>query len=146
MNAYKIAAHQHTVEVEKELFRIAGSPVRITLTTQVLPLARGIMSTLYGRLQGDATEKELYDAYRDYYDGSAFVRVRPMGVPASNNDVRGSNLCVLSVNADRRTGQMIVVSHIDNLMKGQAGSALQNMNVMFGLPETTGLGRPAFFP
>jgi N-acetyl-gamma-glutamyl-phosphate reductase len=146
MNAYKIAAHQHTVEVEKELSRLAGKPLRVTLTTQVLPLARGIMSTLYGRLTEGTTEMELYDAYRGYYDGSVFVRVRPMGVPVSNNDVRGSNLCVLSVNADRRTEQMVVVSHIDNLMKGQAGSALQNMNVMFGLPETTGLQRPAFFP
>jgi N-acetyl-gamma-glutamyl-phosphate reductase len=146
MNAYKIAAHQHTVEVEKELSRLAGKPLRVTLTTQVVPLARGIMTTIYGRLKGGATEKDLHNAYREFYEGSAFVRVRPMGVPVSNNDVRGSNLCVLSTNADPRTGQMIVVSHIDNLMKGQAGSALQNMNVMFGLDETVGLRRPAFFP
>ena len=72
--------------------------------------------------------------------------VEPQGVPTSNNDVRGSNLCVLSVNVDPRTRQMIVVSHIDNLMKGQAGSALQNMNVMFGLDETIGLRRPPFYP
>jgi len=146
MNAYKIAAHQHNIEVEKELSRVAGRALRVTLTTQVVPVARGIMATIYGRLTGDTNEQNLYDVYREFYTGSNFVRVRPMGVPTSNNDVRGSNLCVLSVNADRRTRQMIVVSHIDNLMKGQAGSALQNMNVMFGLDETTGLSRPAFFP
>jgi N-acetyl-gamma-glutamyl-phosphate reductase len=69
-----------------------------------------------------------------------------MGTPTSNNDVRGSNQCVLSVNVDERTSRMVVVSHIDNLMKGQAGSALQNMNVMFGLDETLGLRRPPFYP
>ena len=74
------------------------------------------------------------------------MRVEPQGTPTSNNDVRGSNLCVLSINVDARTGRMIVVSHIDNLMKGQAGSALQNMNVMFGLDEGLGLRRPAFYP
>jgi N-acetyl-gamma-glutamyl-phosphate reductase len=147
MNAYKIAAHQHSVEIEKELSRVAGKTLRVTLTTQVVPLARGIMSTLYGRLKDSATTAEdLLSLFRDFYAGSPFVRVRPAGVPVSNNEVRGTNLCVLSVNLDQRTGQMIVVSHIDNLMKGQAGSALQNMNIMFGLEETTGLVRPAFFP
>jgi len=147
MNAYKIAAHQHTVEVERELCDLAGEPVRVTLTTQVLPLARGIMSTLYGRLaRSGTTPGDLFDLYREFYAECPFVRVRPMGVPVSNNDVRGSNLCVISVNVDRRTAQMIVVSHIDNRMKGQAGSALQNMNGMFGRPETAGLERPALFP
>jgi N-acetyl-gamma-glutamyl-phosphate reductase len=75
-----------------------------------------------------------------------FVRVVPQKGSASNNDVRGSNFCVLWVNVEPRTRQMIVVSHIDNLVKGQAGSALQNMNLMFGLDEGAGLMRPAFFP
>lgn len=147
MNAYKIASHQHTVEIEAELSRLAGETVQVTLTTQAVPLARGIMSTLYGHLEESRTgPQDVYDLYCDFYAECPFVRVKPTGVPVSNNDVRGSNLCVLSVNADARTGQMIVVSHIDNLMKGQAGSALQNMNIMFGLDETTGLMRPAFFP
>jgi len=73
-------------------------------------------------------------------------RVEPAGAPVSNNDVRGSDLCVISINIDPRTGRMIVVSHIDNLMKGQAGSALQNMNIMFGLGEDMGLQRPAYYP
>jgi N-acetyl-gamma-glutamyl-phosphate reductase len=147
MNAYKIAAHQHNFEVERELSALAGTELRVTLTTQVVPLSRGIMTTVYGRLADSATTAErLYEAYQGYYADGSFVRVEPQGAPTSNNDVRGSNLCVLSVNVDARTGQMIVVSHIDNLMKGQAGSALQNMNVMFGLDEGLGLRRPPFYP
>ena len=147
MNAYKIAAHQHNFELERELSLLAGAELRVTLTTQVVPLCRGIMTTVYGRLADSSTTAErLYDAYRAFYADSIFVRVEPQGTPTSNNDVRGSNLCVLSVNVDARTGQMVVVSHIDNLMKGQAGSALQNMNVMFDLDEGLGLRRPPFYP
>ena len=147
MNAYKIAAHQHNMEIERELSLLAGAELNVTLTTQVVPLCRGIMTTVYGQLADAATTAQgLYEAYAEFYKGSMFVRVEPQGTPTSNNDVRGSNLCVLSVNADPRTGRMIVVSHIDNLMKGQAGSALQNMNVMFGLDEALGLRRPPFYP
>jgi N-acetyl-gamma-glutamyl-phosphate reductase len=147
MNAYKIAAHQHTVEVERELSLVAGREIRVTLTTQVVPLSRGIMSTLYGNLaKSSTTAQELYDAYAEFYRGAKFVRVEPTGSPVSNNDVRGSNFSVISTNVDARTGRMIVVSHIDNLMKGQAGSALQNMNIMFGLDEDMGLRRPAYYP
>jgi len=147
MNAYKIAAHQHTIEVERELSLLAGKELRVTLTTQIVPLTRGIMTIVYGRLAKSATTADqLYDAYAEFYRGATFVRVEPTGVPVSNNDVRGSNMAVISTNVDPRTGQMIVVSHIDNLMKGQAGSALQNMNIMFGLDEATGLRRPAYYP
>jgi N-acetyl-gamma-glutamyl-phosphate reductase len=147
MNAYKIAAHQHNFEVERELSLLAGAELRVTLTTQVVPLCRGIMTTVYGQMaDSSTTAAKLHEAYEAHYADSTFVRVEGPGVPTSNNDVRGSNLCVLSVNLDARTGRMIVVSHIDNLMKGQAGSALQNMNVMFGLDEGLGLRRPAFYP
>jgi len=147
MNAYKIAAHQHNIEIEREMSLLAGREVRVTLTTQVIPLCRGIMTVIYGKLNNPATTaKQLFEAYSAFYQGARFVRVEPTGVAVSNNDVRGSNLCVLSTNVDARTGQMIVVSHIDNLMKGQAGSALQNMNIMFGLDETVGLLRPPYYP
>lgn len=147
MNAYKIAVHQHNCEIEQQLGQLAGRDVRITLTTQVVPLARGIMSCCYAQLADrDTTAEKLVEVYEQFYADSPFVRVRPPGAAASNNDVRGSNYCVLSVNVDARTGRMIIVSHIDNLMKGQAASAVQNMNLMFGLDETTGLTRPAFYP
>jgi N-acetyl-gamma-glutamyl-phosphate reductase len=147
MNAYKIARHQHCVEIERELGLLAGREINLTLTTQVVPLARGIMSTLYGRIKDSAiTAADILNVYRDFYRDSVFVRlVGPDGTP-SNNEVRGSNFCVLWINLERRTRQMIVVAHIDNLMKGQAGSALQNMNLMFGLEESAGLMRPAFYP
>ena len=147
MNAYKIAAHQHNIEVEREITLIAGRETRVTLTTQVVPICRGIMSVIYARMKNSAaTAKDVYECYQSFYAGSKFVRVEPMGVAVGNNDVRGSNFCVLSANMDVRTGQMIVVSHIDNLMKGQAGSALQNMNIMFGLDESLGLMRPPYYP
>lgn len=147
MNAYKIGKHQHNIEVERELSILAGRETRVTLTTQVVPLARGIMNCIYARVASPKTTVEdLVALYREFYKGSKFVRVVGPEGAASNNDVRGSNFCVIWVNMDPRTGQMIVISHIDNLVKGQAGSALQNMNVMFGLDEGLGLMRPAFFP
>lgn len=147
MNAYKIAAHQHNVEIERELSLLAGSEARVTLTTQVVPLCRGIMSTVYGALRTPGTTaQQVYEAYAEFYRDAQFVRVEPMGTAVSNNDVRGSNQCVLSVNVDPYTDRLVVISHIDNLMKGQAGSALQNMNIMFGLDESTGLRRPPYYP
>jgi N-acetyl-gamma-glutamyl-phosphate reductase len=147
MNAYKIAAHQHNIEVERELSLLGDAEAKVTLITQVVPLARGIMATIYGRLRdANTTAQALYDAYAAFYRDASFVRVEPSGVAVSNNDVRGANLCVISTNVDTRTGQMVVISHIDNLMKGQAGSALQNMNIMFGLEETCGLRRPPYYP
>ncbi|MFW5698569.1 MAG: N-acetyl-gamma-glutamyl-phosphate reductase [Planctomycetota bacterium] len=147
MNAYKIGAHQHCMEIEHELGLLASAPLCVTLTTQVVPLCRGIMTVCYGQLRdaGLSAEQALA-TYRDFYADDGFVTVEAAGVPVSNNDVRGSNRCVLGVNVDTRTGRLLVVSHIDNLMKGQAGSALQNMNLMFGLDEATGLRRPPFYP
>lgn len=146
MNAYKIAKHQHCMEVERELGLVAGRKLAVTLTTQVLPLCRGIMTTVYARLNDDASFDDLLAAFEKEYADSYFVRVVGPGGTASNNDVRASNFCVVWVNYDERTRQMIAVTHIDNLMKGQAGSALQNMNILCGLPESTGLERPAMFP
>ncbi|MBD3314918.1 MAG: N-acetyl-gamma-glutamyl-phosphate reductase [Chitinivibrionales bacterium] len=147
MNAYKIAAHQHNIEVERELSLCAKRDVKVTLITQVVPLTRGIMATIYGCLMDPTiTAEAVYDAYVEQYRESPFVRVERSGVPVGNNDVRGSNRCVISVNVDSRTGRLVVISHIDNLMKGQAGSALQNMNIMFGLDETTALRRPPYYP
>lgn len=147
MNAYKIGAHQHCMEIERELGLLAGHKIAVTLTTQVVPLTRGIMTCVYAQLaDAKTTAADLVAIYRDFYKGSRFVHVVGPDGAASNNDVRGSNFCVVWVNVDARTHQMVVVSHIDNLMKGQASSAIQNMNLMFGLDEGAGLMRPAFFP
>ncbi len=147
MNAYKVAKHQHCYEIEHELTVAAGSKVNITLTTQVVPVCRGIMSCCYGRLQpGWVDAAKLTKLYQDAYKDEPFVRVVGPEGAAANADVRGTNRCKIWVNVDPATGQMIVVSHIDNLMKGQASNAVQNMNILFGLDETTGLTLPGQFP
>lgn len=146
MNAYKIAKHQHVMEVERELSRAAGRKVEVTFNTQVVPVTRGIMTCVYARAVPGATYEAIYDAYRELYASEPFVRVFGEKESVGNRAVRGTNRCALWVNLDRRTGTMIVVSHIDNLVKGQAGSAVQCMNVMFGLDETCGLRSPGAYP
>jgi len=146
MNAYKVAGHQHVYEIERELSRLAGGEIRITFTPHVVPLSRGILSTIYARVTEGTGIDRLLEAYRDFYAGETFVRVFGPETTLMSAHVRGSNHCNISVNYDDRTGKMIVVSLIDNLMKGQAGSAVQNMNVLFGLDEDTGLDSPGLFP
>jgi len=112
----------------------------------VVPLSRGILSTIYGELKPGTGIGEVEEAYRAFYHGKTFVRVFGPRTPLTSTDVRGSNFCNLSLNVDDRTGKLIVVSLIDNLVKGQAGSAVQNMNIMFGLEEGAGLFKPGQYP
>jgi N-acetyl-gamma-glutamyl-phosphate reductase len=146
MNAYKLSGHQHVCEVERELTLQAGTDVKITFTAQVVPVCRGILSTLYGTLTHPATEAEMVALYRDFFKDSPFVRIYGSTAAIGTLNVRGTNFCNLVVSVDTRVNRLRIVAHIDNLMKGQAGSALQNMNLMFGLPETAGLNRPGFYP
>jgi len=146
MNAYKLAGHQHVCEVERELGLLAGGEVKITFTAQVVPVCRGILSTLYGTLSRPADEAELVALYRDFFRDSPFVRVFDSRAAIGTLHVRGTNFCNLVVSVDSRVNRLRIVAHIDNLMKGQAGSALQNMNLMFGLSETAGLNRPGIYP
>ena len=146
MNAYRISGHQHVYEIERELGLVAAKEVRITFTPHVIPLCRGILSTIYADLKPGQSAETAFETYRSFYRGEAFVRVFGPGSTLTSTDVRGSNFCNISVNADPRTGKLIVVSVIDNLVKGQAGSAVQNMNLMFGLEETAGLLRPGQYP
>ena len=146
MNAYKLAGHQHVCEIERELGLLAGSDVTITFTAQVVPVCRGIMSTLYGSLTRDASEADVLAAYKAFYEGEAFVQVFPSTAPIGSMHVRGTNGVKLVISVDDRTKRLRVVSYIDNLVKGQAGSALQNMNLLFGLEETAGLDRPGIYP
>ncbi|HMP72363.1 MAG TPA: N-acetyl-gamma-glutamyl-phosphate reductase [Kiritimatiellia bacterium] len=146
MNAYRLTGHQHVVEVEKALGRIGGGAVAVTFTTQVVPACRGILSCLYGQTVSGMTYAKILDAYREYHGNNRFVRIYDRTASVGTAQVRGSNYCNLVVDLDERTGRLRVISHIDNLMKGQAGSALQNMNLLFGLPEWTGLDRPGNYP
>jgi len=146
MNAYKLAGHQHVCEIERELGLLAGREVRITFTAHVVPVCRGIMSTLYGTLRAPMSEADVLAAYRRFYENDRFVTVYPSQAAIGSPHVRGTNNCRLVVSVDERTRRLRVVSYIDNLVKGQAGSALQNMNLLFGLPESAGLDRPGMFP
>jgi N-acetyl-gamma-glutamyl-phosphate reductase len=134
------------MEIERELSELAGQPLRVTFTPQVVPLVRGILSTLYGRLAPGATQSTVLEAYREMYRDEPFIAVKTPSDPVGTSDVRGSNRLVVTVACDERTGTFRVVSHVDNLIKGQAGSALQNLNVMSGLAETLGLQQPGAHP
>ncbi len=146
MNAYKISGHQHVYEIERQLSLQAGEDIKITFTPHVVPLCRGILTTIYAQLKEGWDFKIVEEAYRSFYKDDAFVRVFGPEKPQSSVNVRGSNFCNLSLNVDERTGKLIIVSLIDNLVKGQAGSAVQNMNIMFGLEETEGLMHPGIYP
>ena len=145
MNAYRLSGHQHMVEIEQELGALSTEEVQITFTAQVVPVCRGIMSVLYATLDGQ-TADEVLEIYREFNKNNPFVRVQDALTPASIADVRGTNYCNLTVDVDARNNRLRVVSHIDNLMKGQAGNALQNMNLMFGLDSGTGLASPGQYP
>ncbi|RLB18782.1 MAG: N-acetyl-gamma-glutamyl-phosphate reductase [Deltaproteobacteria bacterium] len=146
MNAYKISGHQHVFEIEHELGVLAQKEIRITFTPHVVPLCRGILTTIYGQLKEGATISTVKEAYDAFYKNDLFVRIYGPEHPQVSTAVRGSNFCNLSLNMDPRTGKLIVVSIIDNLVKGQAGSAVQNMNIMFGLEEGAGLMQPGLYP
>lgn len=146
MNAYKLAGHQHVCEVERELSLVAGRDVKVTFTSHVVPVCRGIMSTLYGSLKAGVTEADVMDAYREFHKKNMFVRIYPADAPVASVHVRGTNFCNLVVSVDARLNRMRIVSYIDNLVKGQAGSAMQNMNLLFGLPENAGLDSAGQYP
>lgn len=146
MNAYKLAGHQHTVEVERELGLLAGEQFAVTFTSQVVPVCRGIMSCLYANLNALSYDETL-EMYREFYRDEPFVRVHGREAAGTGvQQVRGTNFCNLTVDVDERNERLRVISHIDNLMKGQASNALQNMNLMFGFAETLGLDLPGQYP
>lgn len=137
--AYKVAAHQHIPEVEQELGKLADQKVTMTFVPHLIPMIRGILSTAYLRLTVEMEEEEIREIYRDFYKNEEFVRVLPASVLPETRNVYGSNYCDLACKWDRRTGRLIVISAIDNLVKGAAGQAVQNMNLMLGLKEAQGL-------
>lgn len=144
--AYGLPRHRHTPEIEQTLSGLAGRPVTISFTPHLIPANRGILSTCYATLTAGIDQAELLDAFGDYYAGEPFVRVLPSGHLPNIAHVRGSNFCDIGLVTDERTHRVVVISAIDNLVKGAAGQAVQNMNLMLGLPETQGLLQPPLFP
>lgn len=143
---YRIGTHQHAVEVEMAVGALAGDALDLTFVPHLVPLTRGIICTLYARLTDDADPQAVQPIYEAFYADEPFVRVLPPGVSPGLGSVLGSNMCDLSITVDADRRRLIVASSIDNLMKGQAGVALQNINLMFNLPETTALDRVPMYP
>lgn len=143
VSAYGIGKHRHMAEMEQELTAAAGLPVRVSFTPHLVPLPRGMLATI--SVESTQGAAELRSLLERVYAGEPFVKILSSGSPASSH-VRGTNLCHIAVHEGRRKGEVIIVSVIDNLVKGASGQAVQNANLLFGLPETTALEMTAVFP
>jgi N-acetyl-gamma-glutamyl-phosphate reductase len=145
LSPYSIASHRHSPEIEQEIGVATGAAVTVNFTPHLIPMARGEFCTCYVRLNG-ASADDLRTALEQAYRDEPFVHVAKKGVLPQTQNVRGSNYVQIGVFADRIKNRAIVISTLDNLVKGSAGQAIQNMNLMFGLPETSGLEQIALFP
>ena len=143
-SAYALEGHRHLPEIAQELMGLNPQPPSITFVPHLVPMTRGILSTCYAPLAKKIGEKELKKLYTDFYKDEPFVRVTD--TPPHTKHTWGSNICLVYPALDPRTGRLIVISVIDNLLKGAAGQAIQNMNIMLGLPETAGLEALAIYP
>ncbi len=137
--AYKVANHRHTPEIEQTLSKLSGREIKVTFVPHLLPVNRGILATCYGKLKPGVTKEQLWEAYHARYDGETFIRLLPEERVANIRHVWYTNYCDISLFTDPRTGTFIAISAIDNMVKGAAGQAVQNMNLSFGLEETAGL-------
>jgi N-acetyl-gamma-glutamyl-phosphate reductase len=144
--AYGVAAHRHTPEIEQTLSTLVGRPVQVNFTPHLLPINRGILSTIYASLSAEQSTAELVEIYRQAYAEEPFVRVMPGGELPNIAYTKGTNFCDVGLVSDERTGRVIIVSVIDNLVKGAAGQAIQNMNLLCGYKEQLGLGIVPLFP
>jgi N-acetyl-gamma-glutamyl-phosphate reductase len=146
VKAYKIFAHRHTPEIDQELSQLAQKEIRVTFVPHLIPMDRGILSTLYVRLLRNLKTEELLNAIQDHYRGEPFIRIYPKGKLPNTKDVRGSNFCDIGAAVSEPDDRAVVVTAIDNLVKGASGEAVQNMNIMLGYPETMGLDVLPLFP
>jgi len=146
VQAYGIASHRHTPEIEQELGALAGASLRVAFTPHLVPLNRGLFTTASVPLATTLSTPELLAVYREFYAGEPFVRVLDEGERPTTRAVVGSNYCDVAVVADGRTARAVCLSAIDNLGKGGSANGVQNLNVMFGWPERTGLESPPVYP
>ncbi len=140
--AYKVGSHRHTPEIEQTLSEVAGGQVSVTFTPHLLPVSRGILTTAYAGIKGGCASAELHKLYADFYADEPFVRVLAPGKFPDISHVRGSNFCDIGVWCDEKKKRAVVISAIDNLVKGASGQAVQNMNIMAGFAEDAGLRTP----
>jgi len=151
VQAYGITTHRHTPEMEQELSALAGAPVVVGFTPHLVPLNRGIFTTASVPLAPGSGKKtagtaDLLALYREFYAGEPFVRVLPEGERPTTRSVTGSNFCDVAVVSDPRTGRAVCVSALDNLGKGGSANGVQNLNIMMGWDERTGLEAPPVYP
>lgn len=148
ISAYKVGQHQHTPEIEQELGKHTGQETIIQFTPHLVPMTRGILVTAYAKLKesSSVTSEQLQELYEGQYTDKPFVRIRSFGSYPRTKEVYGSNYCDIALHLDQRTGRVIILSVIDNVVKGAAGQAVQNMNIMFGFKETSGLPSLPVFP
>lgn len=146
MKAYGVGTHRHTPEIEEQLGYACGEEIRLIFTPHLVPMNRGILVTAYAGLLKDMTEEEIRDVYNQYYEKEPFVRVLDKDVCPETRWVEGSNYVDVNIKVEPRTNRLIVMGALDNLVKGAAGQAVQNMNILFGLKETEGLLAAPMFP
>ncbi|MFN0263357.1 N-acetyl-gamma-glutamyl-phosphate reductase [Tepidamorphus sp. 3E244] len=146
LSPYGVTKHRHMPEIEQELTAASGTETIVSFTPHLAPMSRGELVTMYVKLEGGNKAADLKAAFKKAYDDEPFVHVLDGAVAPSTQMIRGSNHCLINVFDDRASGRAIIISTLDNLVKGSAGQAIQNMNVMFGLDETTGLQQLALFP
>jgi N-acetyl-gamma-glutamyl-phosphate reductase len=139
LKAYGVAKHRHAPEMEQELSSQAGEDVHILFVPHLIPISRGLLSTIYACTSEKLSTEQAYEVYQRRYGKEPFVRLCSPGIFPSTVEVRGSNYCDLGIMVDQRSGHLITISAIDNLIKGASGQAVQNMNLMCGFPETMGL-------
>ena len=144
--AYNVGVHRHTPEIEQELSQIAKKSVSVLFAPHLVPMNRGILSTMYVGLKSSPSDEVLTKVYRDFYHAEPFIRILPAGSFPQTKEVRGSNDCAVGFRYDSRVGRLVVITAIDNLVKGAAGQAVQNMNLMYGWPEAEGLTGLALVP
>jgi N-acetyl-gamma-glutamyl-phosphate reductase len=145
-HAYGVGHHRHMAELDQEFSLAAGREVIVTFTPHLVPMNRGILSTIYVRGMRGRTPADLHAVLLKYYAKEPFVHVLPFGETPQTRHVRGSNMTFIGVANDRIEGRAIVISALDNLVKGASGQAIQNMNLMLGYPETMGVDQVALFP
>lgn len=146
MKAYGVAAHRHTPEIEEQLGYGAKEPVTVSFTPHLVPMNRGILVTAYASLRTGVSDEEVRAAYEACYGGEQFIRLLPAGACPETKWVKGSNYTDIGFQTDKRTGRIIAMGALDNLVKGAAGQAVQNMNLVCGLPEGEGLQLVPVFP
>jgi N-acetyl-gamma-glutamyl-phosphate reductase len=146
VKAYKIFDHRHLPEIEQELGQLAQKKITVTFVPHLIPMDRGILTTIYVKLSKKMKTEDVLSTFQEYYRGEPFIRIYPKGKIPNTKDVRGSNYCDIGVIVNESDNRGVVVTAIDNLVKGASGQAVQNMNIMLGYPETMGLDVLPFFP